>query len=239
MFQLNWLIAVCLCSYLLLKYIPDRTLSRQLLLQLLSASELLCSHDSLWVFFVHAIILPSLFSTCTWFTFDVHFALKLPNVNSINIKCFSASHPSVPLVCQGTQVITINTNMTCSYDVQQQLRSIRQWKGGAATPVLSLLEPLEAPRWCPYGWAWWPRHHLVQGGVTTRLSELISSGHAEFQPKIPSHSSLLATYSILLAMHLEGYWGPVRKISEIRAVCGENVGVFSPSLCYFPAGSVS
>lgn len=84
-----------------------------------------------------------------------------------------------------------------------------------------------------------PGISLVQGGVTTCLSELISSGHAEFQPKIPSHSSLLATYSIPLAMHLEGYWGPVRKMSEIRAVCGENVGVFSPSLCYFPAGSVS
>lgn len=47
-----------------------------------------------------------------------------------------------------------------------------------------------------------------------------------FSQKIPSHSSLPATGSILLAMLLEGYWGLVRTMSEIRVGCGGNVGFF-------------
>lgn len=135
-------------------------LSWQLLIQLLSASEFLCSHDFLWIFFVHAIILHSLLRTCTWFTFNIHFALKLPNMNSMNIKCFSASHPSAPLVCQGTLVAIINTNMSCYYDKQQQLKEHQAVQRRRGHLCFVSFGALQASRWCPHGWAWGPRYQL-------------------------------------------------------------------------------
>lgn len=126
-----------------------------------------------------------------FFTFSVYFALKLPNVNSMNIKCFSASHPSAPLVCQGTQVVIINTNMTCCYDKQQQLKEHQALQGRGGHPcvvsfgafgglkVMSTWMSMVTQVSAWYRMVWQP----------ASLSSL-ALAMLSFSQKIPSHSSL-------------------------------------------------
>lgn len=84
-----------------------------------------------------------------------------------------------------------------------------------------------------------PRISLVQDGVTTCLSKLISPSHGEFQPKKPfpllPPSNLLHPLGHASGRILGSGEDNVRDQSWLWGKCG----FFSPSLCYFPARSVS
>lgn len=112
------------------------------------------------------------------------------------------------------------------------------WQTAAAKGASGSAREGRPPLCCLFWSLWRPQGDAHMVSMVTQVSawywvvwqpaslSSLALAMLSFSQKIPSHSSLPATCSILLAMLLEGYWGLVRTMSEIRVGCGENMGFF-------------
>lgn len=146
---------------------------------------------------------------------------------------------SASLVCQG-----IHCHYKYKYDLLLRQTATAKGASGRAKEWRPPLCCLFWSLWRPQGDAHTDEHGdpgiiLVQGDVTTFLPELVSSDHAEFQPKNPF--SLIPPSNLLHPLgHASGrVLGSTEDNARDQSWLWGKCRVFSPSLCYFPAGSVS